>query len=160
MSKSKQRHPPKKQNQNKDQPKNKPSIEYINAENNLSKGKIGIIVKNILTFLVNISAVITAIVAIITIREMQEDRNATYQPMILINPTEYTISWDEDGHAEWLSKHTVANPENDDIQFNEDGSISVTMQLALNILYDGLEQFSAVNAGVGIAHNVIIETEI
>lgn len=88
---------------------------------------------------------------------MQADRDATYQPMILINPTEYTISWDEDGHAEWLSKHTVANPENDDIQFNEDGSIGVTMQFALNILYDGLEQFSAVNTGVGIAHNVVFK---
>lgn len=112
-------------------------------------------VKNIVKFLVDVAAVVTAIVAVITIHEMQADRDATYQPMILINPTNYNISWDKDGRAEWMLKHTVANPESNGVKVNEDGSVSANFEFALNVLYDGLEQFSAVNAGVGIAHNVV-----
>ena len=113
------------------------------------------IFNGVLKFLVDIAAIITAIVAIITVHEMQADRNAAHQPLILMNPVEYNISWDQDGHGEWLLEHTDADEGVTDIKKNEDGSYSAKIGLSFNILYDGFEQFSAVNAGVGIAHDIV-----
>ncbi len=34
---------------------------------------------------------------------MGHERDATYKPLLLINPLQYTVSWNDEGEKSWLS---------------------------------------------------------
>lgn len=93
---------------------------------------------------------------VFTLREMQADRNAAYKPTILMNATEYTISWDSDGNEDWLA--SLPNEPNSSYKVNDDGSVSGTISLPVNIFpNNGMENFTVVNIGVGAAKDIYFE---
>jgi len=67
-------------------------------------------------------ALLSLICTVCTLREMQKDRETAYMPSILMNPTEYSFSWDENGHETWydLEKGTV------ETDYGDDGTINVS----------------------------------
>jgi len=101
-------------------------------------------------------ALLSLICTVCTLREMQKDRETAYMPSILMNPTEYSFSWDENGHETWydLEKGTV------ETDYGDDGTINVSSNIPIKLFADShLETFSIVNAGVGTARDISLTWE-
>jgi len=93
---------------------------------------------------------------IFTLYEMQKDRNAAYKPTVLMNAVDFQISWNTNGEEEWLS--AIPNESKNSYEVNEDGSITGTFSLPINIFpHNGLEKFTVVNIGVGAAKDIYFE---
>lgn len=93
---------------------------------------------------------------VLTLREMQADRNAAYKPTILMNASEFNISWNSDGNEDWLA--LSPNDSNSSHTVNDDGSVTGTFNLPVNIFpNNGLESFTVVNLGVGAAKDIYFE---
>ena len=109
------------------------------------------VINIIIAFLTFVSVVIVAL----TLHEMKVERNATYKPRILLNPTEVSFEWDSDGKEERtnISEATSSNFEIDDND-NINGSISIPISYLSD--YKS-ETFNAVNLGVGNARDVVFE---
>ena len=104
------------------------------------------IIMAILTFL-------SLVGVILTLREMQKDRDTAYKPTILINPIDFQIAWNANGEEEWLS--SLPDESNNSYTVNGDGSITGTIHLPVNIFPDdGLESFTVVNIGIGAAKDI------
>ena len=103
------------------------------------------------------AAVISIIISIITVSQMIKDRNAAYRPSILINPVNYSFSWNENGSIDWIDSLITNNSIENDMEVNSDGSISGTISIPVSFIGDGVEQFTAVNVGVGSAKQVVFQ---
>ena len=82
------------------------------------------IVMVILTFL-------SLIGVLLTLKEMQVERNAAYNPTILMNASDFSISWDSNGQEGWLA--SLPDTSNSSYEVNSDGSITGTISLSVNI---------------------------
>lgn len=103
----------------------------------------------ILTFL-------SLIGVLLTLKEMQVERNAAYNPTILMNASDFSISWDSNGQEEWLA--SLSDTLNSSYEVNNDGSITGTISLPVNIFpNNGVESFTAINLGVGAAKDIYFE---
>jgi len=103
------------------------------------------------------AAVISIIISIIIVSQMIKDRNAAYRPSILINPVNYSFSWNENGSIDWIDSLITNNSIENDMEVNSDGSISGTISIPVSFIGDGVEQFTAVNVGVGSAKQVVFQ---
>lgn len=93
---------------------------------------------------------------LLTLREMQIDRDTAYKPTILMNAVDYQISWNARGEEEWVS--TLSKESDSSQTVNGDGKITGTISLPVHIFPgDGLESFAVVNIGVGVAKDVYFE---
>lgn len=93
---------------------------------------------------------------VLTLREMQTDRNAAYKPTILMNASDFNISWDSNGEEDWLV--SLPDKSNSSYKINADGSITGTVDIPVNIFpNNGLESFTVVNLGVGAAKDIYFE---
>ena len=93
---------------------------------------------------------------VLTLREMQTDRNAAYKPTILMNASDFNISWDSNGEDDWLV--SLPDKSNSSYKINADGSITGTVDIPVNIFpNNGLERFTVVNLGVGAAKDIYFE---
>lgn len=93
---------------------------------------------------------------VLTLREMQADRNAAYKPTILMNASDFNISWDSKGEEDWLV--SLPDKSNSSYKVNDDGSITGTVDIPVNIFpNNGLERFTVVNLGVGAAKDIYFE---
>lgn len=98
----------------------------------------------------------TLIFAILTLVEMVKERNATYEPSILINPTEYSFTWNEEGVEDWLEFSST--PKDEQTINSKDGVIYGNVSIPITVLYEGeLEKLSTINVGVGTARDVVFE---
>jgi len=102
----------------------------------------------------SIAAVVSIIISIITVSQMIKDRNAAYRPSILINPAEYSFSWDKDGNIDWIESFTTKQSIENEMKENSDGTITGTISVPISVMGNGYEQFTAVNVGVGTAKHV------
>lgn len=111
---------------------------------------IGDIIDSIMAFFTLISLILLWY----SIVEMKRDRDAAYRPSLLMNPIEYTITWNDKGEEEWLSS---SKPQKEgSVNILEDGKVHVSLEIPV-ILFreDGLETISIVNVGVGAAKNIV-----
>ena len=93
---------------------------------------------------------------VLTLREMQTDRNAAYKPTILMNASDFNISWDSNGEEDWLV--SLPDKSNSSYKINADGSITGIVDIPVNIFpNNGLESFTVVNLGVGAAKDIHFE---
>lgn len=93
---------------------------------------------------------------VLTLREMQTDRNAAYKPTILMNASDFNISWDSNSEEDWLV--SLPDKSNSSYKINADGSITGTVDIPVNIFpNNGLESFTVVNLGVGAAKDIHFE---
>lgn len=93
---------------------------------------------------------------VLTLREMQTDRNAAYKPTILMNASDFNISWDSNGEEDWSV--SLPDKSNSSYKVNDDGSITGTVDIPVNIFpNNGLESFTVVNLGVGAAKDIYFE---
>lgn len=103
-----------------------------------------------------ILTIFSLIGVVLTLREMQTDRNAAYKPTILMNASDFNISWDSNGEEDWLV--SLPDKSNSSYKVNDDGSITGTISLPVNIFpNNGLENFTVVNLGVGAAKDIYFE---
>lgn len=101
-------------------------------------------------------AFLSLIGVVLTLREMQADRNAAYKPAILMNASDFSISWNSNGEEDWLA--SLPDKSNSSYKLNDDGSITGTINLPVNIFpNNGLENFNVVNLGVGAAKDIHFE---
>ena len=92
----------------------------------------------------------------LTLKEMQAARNAAYKPAVLMNASDFNISWDSNGEENWLA--SLPDKSNSSYEVNNDGSITGTINLPVNIFpNNGLESFAVVNLGVGPAKDIYFE---
>lgn len=93
---------------------------------------------------------------VLTLREMQADRNAAYKPAILMNASDFSISWDSNGEENWSV--SLPDTSNSNHKVNDDGRITGTISLPVNVFpNNGLENFTVVNLGVGAAKDIYFE---
>lgn len=93
---------------------------------------------------------------LLTLGEMQKERNAAYKPTILMNAVDFEISWDTNGEEEWVS--SLPDESNSSYEVDAEGNVAGTISLPVNIFpHNGLESFTVVNVGVGAAKDVYFE---
>ncbi len=116
----------------------------------MDRMSVGDIINSVIAFL----TLLSVLGVVITIKEMRNDRNATYKPDVLINPIEITFSWDKDGWEDWqsFSKQSVEASSEE----KEDGTIVGRIRVPI-VTFNGncFNNFTAANVGVGTAKNVI-----
>lgn len=101
-------------------------------------------------------SLISLIVVICTLGEMQKERDTAYRPTVLMNPEEYQISWNENKEEDWLS--SLPNEAESTYKIGEDGSIEGTFKFPMVVFPEnGLENFTVVNVGVGVSKDVCLE---
>ena len=105
---------------------------------------------DIINTIVAIIALCSLICTMCTVREMRKDREMAYMPEILLNPTEYSFSWDEYGHEAWYDLEK-GNTET----YYDDDTINALLSIPMKLFIDTyLESFSIVNTGVGTARDI------
>lgn len=113
-------------------------------------------ISDIIQIIMAILTVFSLIGVVLTLREMQADRNAAYKPTILMNASDFNISWDSNGEEDWLV--SLPDKSNSSYKINADGSITGTVDIPVNIFpNNGLESFTVVNLGVGAAKDIYFE---
>lgn len=113
-------------------------------------------ISDIIQIIMAILTVFSLIGVVLTLREMQTDRNAAYKPTILMNASDFNISWDSNGEEDWLV--SLPDKSNSSYKINADGSITGTVDIPVNIFpNNGLESFTVVNLGVGAAKDIYFE---
>lgn len=131
--------------------KNKKTSIYNSKKNNPSNKIDQKILFNIITA---ISSIIAIVISIFTLCEMIKDRTAAYKPSVLINPTQYSFSWDSNGNLDWLTSSTPTKYTENELKTTESNKVTGELTIPINILNDNMEQFSAVNVGVGSAKQI------
>lgn len=118
--------------------------------------KIPISISDKIQIVMAIFAFLSLIGVLLTLKEMQAERNAAYNPTILMNAADFSISWDSNGQEEWLA--SLPDTSNSSYEVNNDGSITGTISMPVNIFpNNGLESFTAINLGVGAAKDIYFE---
>lgn len=88
--------------------------------------------------------------------EMGRERDATYKPSLLMNPLQYTVSWNDEGEESWLS--LSKNHEKVKKYVDEDKNVHISLGIPIKFfLKDGLEEMSLLNVGVGTAKNIVLK---
>jgi len=101
-------------------------------------------------------AFLSFIGVLLTLNEMRKDRDAAYKPSVLMNAADFQITWNTSGEENWVS--SLPNESDSSYEISEDGSITGTYSLPVNIFPNGkLESLTAVNIGVGTARDVCFE---
>lgn len=119
----------------------------------VGKWKIALSVPDIIQIAMIVISFLSFLGVVCTLGEMKKDREAAYKPTILMNPESYDVSWNSNKEEEWLS--SLPNKPYSDYKINEDGSISGTGSIPINIFPENaLESFTVVNIGVGAAKNI------
>ena len=110
----------------------------------------------IFELIASIVAIFSILISIGTLTEMKIDRKVAYKPTLLFNPAQYEFSWDENGNSELFA---ISTPDEADTtyKYKEDGSITATLKIPVNIIGDGIQQFSIVNVGVGTAKDITFD---
>lgn len=91
----------------------------------------------------------------LTLHEMKIERNATFKPRILINPTEISFSWDDNGNEERVH---ISEATNNNYELDENGNIGASVSIPITYLSDNkTESFDVVNFGVGNARDIVFE---
>lgn len=122
----------------------------------LGKTKVCFSVSDIIQIFIAFFSFLSFLGVIWTLHEMQKDRNAAYKPTILMNATDYKISWNASGEEEWVS--SLPNELNSSYEVNADGSITGTGSFSVSVFPEnGFESFAVVNIGVGAAKDVYFE---
>ena len=84
---------------------------------------------------------------------MRRDRDAAYRPSLLMNPVEYSVTWNDQGEEPWLSS---SDTEEESMEILEDGTIQGSITIPMTLFPDdGLEVMSVVNIGVGTAKDIV-----
>lgn len=118
--------------------------------------KVTLSISDIIQIIMAILTFFSLIGVVLTLREMQTDRNAAYKPTILMNASDFNISWDSNGEEDWLV--SLPDKSNSSYKINADGSITGTVDIPVNIFpNNGLESFTVVNLGVGAAKDIYFE---
>lgn len=101
-------------------------------------------------------SLISVIFVALTLHEMKTDRNAAYMPKILLNPSEISFSWDENGKE---ARYNLKDNENNDtFEIDENGNIKGSLEIPVSYLSDyKSENFDVVNLGVGNARDVVFK---
>lgn len=120
------------------------------SHNHKTKKVCHIIVDILLPTIASIATLITAIVALCTLREMRTERLTAFQPSIICNPMEYTVSWNSAGKSKWIDDYGYGLVE------NKEDIMSLHIHNPTKIYYEDVESFFCVNAGVGLAKNVYL----
>lgn len=120
------------------------------------KGGSGFSVSDKIQVITAIFTFLSLLGVIFTLSEMRKDRDAAYKPSVLMNAADFQVSWNSKGEEEWLL--SLPNESNSSYEVSEDGSITGTYSLPVNIFPDNeLENFTVVNVGVGTARDVYFE---
>ena len=120
------------------------------------KGNSGLSVSDKMQIITAIFTFLSLLGVIFTLSEMRKDRDTAYKPAVLMNATNFQVSWNSKGEEEWLS--SLPNESNSSYEVTEDGSITGTYCLPVNIFPNNeLESFTVVNVGVGTARDVCFE---
>lgn len=118
--------------------------------------KMPISISDIIQIVMAILTFSSLIVVTLTLVEMQAERNAAYKPTILMNASDYDISWDSNGEEDWIV--SLPDKSKNSYTVNDDGSITGTISFPMNVFPEnGLESFTVVNLGVGAAKEIYFE---
>lgn len=144
----------KKQGINKEKKENtagKTSDFKNNITNRLKEIPIGDWINSIIALFTFISLILVGW----SIVEMRRDRDAAYRPSLLMNPVEYSVTWNDEGEEPWLSSSDT-QVEEESIEVQEDGTINGSITIPMTLFpNDGLETMSVVNIGVGTAKDIV-----
>lgn len=144
----------KKQGINKEKKENtagKTSDFKNNITNRLKEIPIGDWINSIIALFTFISLILVGW----SIVEMRRDRDAAYRPSLLMNPVEYSVTWNDEGEEHWLSSSDT-QVEEESIEVQEDGTINGSITIPMTLFpNDGLETMSVVNIGVGTAKDIV-----
>lgn len=111
---------------------------------------------DIIQMVIAFMAFLSFVGVLLTLNEMRKDRDAAYKPAVLMNAADFQIMWDTSGEENWVS--SLPDKSDNSYEVNEDGSITGTYSLPVNIFPNGkLESFTTVNIGVGTARDVCFE---
>lgn len=122
----------------------------------LGKKKLSFLLSDIIQIFMVVMAAMSFIGVLLTLNEMRKDRDAAYKPAVFMNTVDYQVSWDASGEESWVS--SLPNKSDSNYEVNEDGSITGTFSLPINIFPNGkLESFTSVNIGIGTARDVRFE---
>ena len=122
-----------------------------NIINRLKEISIGDWINSIIALFTFISLILVGW----SIVEMRRDRDAAYRPSLLMNPVEYSVTWNDEGEEPWLSSSDT-QVEEESIEAQEDGTVNGSITIPMTLFPDdGLETMSVVNIGVGTAKDII-----
>lgn len=122
-----------------------------NIINRLKEISIGDWINSIIALFTFISLILVGW----SIVEMRRDRDAAYRPSLLMNPVEYSVTWNDEGEEPWLSSADT-QVEEESIEAQEDGTVNGSITIPMTLFpNDGLETMSVVNIGVGTAKDII-----
>ena len=91
-----------------------------NIINRLKEISIGDWINSIIALFTFISLILVGW----SIVEMRRDRDAAYRPSLLMNPVEYSVTWNDEGEEPWLSSADT-QVEEESIEAQEDGTVNV-----------------------------------
>lgn len=119
------------------------------------KEKIVLEASDIINIIMAVLTFLSLIIVALTLHEMKVERNATYKPRVLLNPTEVSFSWDSDGNEE---RTNISESTSSNFEIDENGNINGSISIPLSYLTDyKAETFDVVNLGVGNARDVVFE---
>lgn len=141
---------------NRRQRKSRSKVHIKEVTIELGNKRLSFLLADMIQIFMAVMACLSFIGVLLTLNEMRKDRDAAYNPAVLMNAADFQISWDANGEENWLS----SLPKNSDgsYEVNEDGSITGTFSLPVNIFPNGeLESFTTVNIGIGTARDICFE---
>lgn len=122
-------------------------------KNNLKDKLKGMSIGDWINSIIALFTFISLILVGWSIIEMRRDRDAAYRPSLLMNPVEYSVTWNDEGEEPWLSS---SDTEEESIEIQEDGTIQGSTTIPMTLFPDdGLEAMSVVNIGVGTAKDIV-----
>lgn len=100
-----------------------------------------------------VGTIISAVLVLFTLFEMQKERDTAYRPYIVMNAIEETAEWDSEGDLLWLKNYT--RPSEITEETDVDGTIHGTITLPMTLFKpSSFYQYSVVNIGAGAATEV------
>lgn len=141
---------------NNRQRKNRSKVHIKEITMELGNRRLSFLLSDMIQIFMAVIACLSFIGVLLTLNEMRKDRDAAYKPAVLMNATNFQISWDANGEENWLL--SLPKKSDGNYEVNEDGSITGTFSLPVNIFPNGeLESFTAVNIGIGTARDICFE---
>lgn len=141
---------------NNRQRKNRSKVHIKEVTMELGDRRVSFLLSDMIQIFMAVIACLSFIGVLLTLNEMRKDRDAAYKPAVLMNAADFQISWDANGEEKWLS--SLPKKSDGNYEVNEDGSITGTFSLPVNIFPNGeLESFTAVNIGIGTARDICFE---
>lgn len=123
------------------------------SKNNLKDKLKGMSIGDWINSIIALFTFISLILVGWSIIEMRRDRDAAYRPSLLMNPVEYSVTWNDQGEEPWLSS---SDTEEESMEILEDGTIQGSITIPMTLFPDdGLEVMSVVNIGVGTAKDIV-----